>query len=192
MIFTSFLLFRGIAKGRVITDLFDDLADFYVAAIGFDYTAMKDVLARSGTSDAGTAHIKGSDTTSANGHLTDAELVELPFAKGQRLAPSAASAAVRMNDAYKNAFGSNIVVTDSYRSYDEQVSTRAAKGAFAARPGTSRHGLGIALDLGGGIDHWSSAQRKWMVKNAPGFGWTSPAWAQQGQDTPEPWHWEFG
>jgi LAS superfamily LD-carboxypeptidase LdcB len=35
----------------------------------------------------------------------------------------------------------------TYRSYEDQVAMTEAFGALAARPGTSSHGLGTALDV---------------------------------------------
>jgi LAS superfamily LD-carboxypeptidase LdcB len=83
------------------------------------------------------------------------------------------------------------VLTDSYRDYASQVSVRARKPALAARPGTSQHGWGLAVDLAGGVEaadeHWA-----WLRDNAPAYGWDNPEWAREGGDGPyEPWHWEY-
>ena len=59
-------------------------------------------------------------------------------------------------------------------------------------PGTSNHGWGLAVDLCGGIQSFTSPQHDWMSKYAGRFGWRQPAWAQQGGSKPAPWHWEFG
>ena len=75
-------------------------------------------------------------------------------------------------------------VTDSYRSYDVQVDVVRRKGLYSqgglgAKPGTSQHGWGMAVDL----DLDASAQA-WMRTNAARFGFV--------EDTPrEPWHWAF-
>jgi hypothetical protein len=199
MILTSFLLVRGLTKGRQITDLFDDLADFYTGMIVLDNAKMREVLARTSTVSDGHIKVEGASASAAsgpvdnsrNGRLNANELQALTFARGHRLVPAAANAAERMNTAYKAAGYGNIAVTDSYRDYAGQVAVRASKGNFAAKPGTSKHGLGRALDLGGGVNNWGTPQRQWMVANAPAFGWRSPDWAQQGHATPEPWHWEF-
>ena len=49
----------------------------------------------------------------------------------------------------KPQFGQNIGITDGYRSYDEQVQCRLEKGSLCANPGTSNHGWGKAVDIGG-------------------------------------------
>jgi len=82
------------------------------------------------------------------------------------------------------ADGVAIGVTDSYRSYDVQVDVVRRKGLYSegglgAKPGTSQHGWGMAVDL----DLNASAQA-WMRTNAARFGFV--------EDTPrEPWHWAF-
>ena len=68
----------------------------------------------------------------------------------------------------------------------------ATKPNLAARPGTSNHGWGTALDLCGGIQDFGTAEHEWMFLNAPLYGWFHPAWAQRGGSRPEPWHFEFG
>jgi LAS superfamily LD-carboxypeptidase LdcB len=87
---------------------------------------------------------------------------------------------------------SKLCITDSYRSYALQATTYASKPGLSAVPGTSNHGWALAVDLCGGIERFGSAQHKWMVENAPKFGWKQPSWARQGGGREEAWHWEFG
>jgi zinc D-Ala-D-Ala carboxypeptidase len=83
------------------------------------------------------------------------------------------------------ADGISIRITDSYRSYDEQVDLAERKGLYkngglAAVPGTSPHGWGMAVDA----DVRDAATLQWLKVNGPRFGWV--------ETTPrEPWHWEF-
>lgn len=127
----------------------------------------------------------------SNGAVDVAAMQTISWAPSQMLRPDAAAALEAMNKAYSAVFKVDITITDSYRDYATQVTTKAEKGHMAATPGTSNHGWGLAVDLGGGINQWSTLQRIWMVANAPGFGWESPAWAQPGRGEEEPWHWEF-
>lgn len=82
------------------------------------------------------------------------------------------------------ADGITIGITDSYRSYEGQVSVAKRKGLYsqgglAAKPGTSNHGWGTALDL-----RLDSAAQAWMRSNAYRFGYV--------EDVPrEPWHWHY-
>ncbi|WP_369056107.1 M15 family metallopeptidase [Kineococcus terrestris] len=75
-------------------------------------------------------------------------------------------------------------VTDSYRSYDQQVDLARRKGLYsqgglAARPGTSEHGWGLSLDL-----DLDGRALTWMRANAARFGFT--------ENVPrESWHWTF-
>ncbi len=96
-----------------------------------------------------------------------------------------------MSKAYAAQSGVPLCVTDSYRSLPEQISIKGTRGRFAATPGTSRHGLGRALDLCGGVQDFSSPAHRWMLENGPLFGWFHPSWASAGGSLPEPWHFEY-
>ncbi|GAB3158983.1 hypothetical protein GCM10027059_04580 [Myceligenerans halotolerans] len=128
----------------------------------------------------------------ANGKIPSKLLCDLSFARGHELRCDAAVAIEDLNGAFKAAFGRNLTVNDSYRSYADQVTVAATMGALAAPPGTSNHGLGQAIDLGGGISTFGSAEYRWMSANAGKFGWIHPAWAEPGGSKPEAWHWEYG
>ena len=117
-----------------------------------------------------------------NGRLPDEALT--PIGVGShRLAAPAASAFTKLSAAAE-ADGVTIGVTDSYRSYDAQVDVANRKGLYsqgglAAKPGTSDHGLGLALDL-----DLDTNALSWMRANAGRFGFV--------EDTPrESWHWKF-
>ena len=125
-----------------------------------------------------------------NGRIPAGQLVPLS-ASGQQLRADAAASFEELSRAYADYFGTPLAVTDSYRSYEAQVSVRAAKPLLAAVPGTSNHGWGVALDLGGGVQRFGSSQHRWMELNAAAYGWFLPDWAQQDGSKPEPWHWEF-
>lgn len=55
----------------------------------------------------------------------------------------------------------------------------------------NNHGWGGALDLGGGVNRFGTAQHEWMRANADRFGWGHPSWAQQSGSRPKAWHWEY-
>jgi LAS superfamily LD-carboxypeptidase LdcB len=82
-------------------------------------------------------------------------------------------------------------VTSTYRSFSQQVATRARFGAQAAPAGQSNHGLGLAVDFQGGIQSFGTRQFNWMRQHAHEFGWEHPSWARWGGANPEAWHWEF-
>jgi len=127
-----------------------------------------------------------------NGRLPIDALCPLWGTAGHHLRADAAFAFNRMSQRYDAVFGQPICVTDSYRTYEQQVELYARKPNLAARPGTSNHGWGTAVDLCGGIESFGTAQHDWLVQNAPLFGWFHPSWAEPGGSRPEPWHFEYG
>jgi len=128
----------------------------------------------------------------ANGEIPLPALCPLWGARGELLRADAAFAFNRLSVGYAQQFGRPICVTDSYRTYTEQVRIFAASPNLAAVPGTSNHGWGTAVDLCGGIESFATGSHEWMLLHAPGFGWFHPAWAEPSGTKPEPWHWEFG
>ena len=130
-------------------------------------------------------------STYPNGLFPPSALCPLWGAAGERLAPGAAAAFNALSKAYASQAGVPLCVTDSYRSLGEQISVKASHGRFSATPGTSRHGLGRALDLCGGVQDFSSPAHRWMKQNGPLYGWFHPSWAAAGGSLPEPWHFEY-
>lgn len=119
---------------------------------------------------------------SGNGRLPDSALVSIGVGD-HRLTPAAAEAFKRLFAAAQ-ADGVTFGVSDSYRSYAAQVSVARRKGIYgrggwAAVPGTSNHGWGVAVDLA-----LSGPALSWMRRNARQFGYfeTVPR---------ESWHWEY-
>ena len=83
------------------------------------------------------------------------------------------------------ADGIEMRITDSYRSYEQQVDLARRKGlyrdgGFAATPGKSNHGWGLAVDA----DVTDPRTLDWIRTNGPRFGWVEAV-------PREPWHWEF-
>jgi hypothetical protein len=128
----------------------------------------------------------------ANGFLPDSALCPLWQAGGHRLGWRAAAAFNQMSKYHAASTGSPLCVTDSYRTYGEQVSLYQRKPELAATPGTSEHGWGQAVDFCGGVERYGSGAYGWMQSNAARFGFFHPSWAEPGGGRPEPWHWEFG
>ena len=60
---------------------------------------------------------------------------------------------------------------------------------LAAVPGRSNHGLGLAVDLCGGVERFRSPEFNWMEQNGKKYGWIHPDWAYSSPF--EPWHWEY-
>jgi cell wall-associated NlpC family hydrolase len=97
---------------------------------------------------------------------------------GHALRCDAAASFRALNSAYTAAFGRPVCVTDSYRTFAEQVRLYGVKPA-------------LAVDLCGGLQSFASPQYAWLAAHAPAFGWSNPPWARPGQGREEPWHWEF-
>lgn len=121
-----------------------------------------------------------------SGMLNDSELKSI--GKGHRLRADAADAWLALMEKARSE-GVQIRITDSYRSYEAQVDVYRRKPNLAAKPGTSNHGWGLALDLD--VGGFSGRVYKWLAKNGPDFGWVNPDWAHDGKGKEEPWHWEF-
>ncbi|MEU7004450.1 D-alanyl-D-alanine carboxypeptidase family protein [Nonomuraea sp. NPDC046570] len=109
--------------------------------------------------------------------------------RGHLLRADSAIAFVSLSEAYKKAFGRPICVTDAYRTLAEQQSVYYTRRGFAAVPGRSNHGLGLAVDLCGGVQNSGSPQFRWMETNGKKYGWFHPDWAYSNPF--EPWHWEY-
>ena len=120
-----------------------------------------------------------------NGFLPPEVLCPLSVGGGHRLRADAAKALNRLMRDHE------LCVTDSYRSYGAQVDVFARKPDLAAVPGTSNHGLGVAVDLCGGVERFGTQAHRWMKAHAAEYGWVHPAWAEPGGSRPEPWHWEY-
>ncbi|XRQ05284.1 M15 family metallopeptidase [Actinomadura welshii] len=124
-----------------------------------------------------------------NGRIPTDELCDLP-GEGEHLRADAALAFYELNEAYHERFGDEVCVRSSYRSYEKQAELyESMPSGMAARPGNSKHGNGIALDLCGGVEDGDSPQFRWMEDNAEKYGWIHPDWAYS--NPYEPWHWEF-
>lgn len=126
-----------------------------------------------------------------NGLIPPAALCPLSV-PGHMLRADAAAAYERLAAAYRQAFGRSLCLSDSYRSYAEQVRLFREKPSLAAVPGTSNHGWGLAVDFCGGMQSFGTPDQAWMRANAGSYGWYHPSWAEPGGSRPEPWHWEYG
>ena len=99
----------------------------------------------------------------------------------------------KLAKAYKQKFGKKLPINGGFRCYSGgqycQVELKRKKGKYAATPGTSKHGWGVAFDWDAG--GFESARYKWMKTNGPKYGWENPAWACDGKKIDEAWHFEF-
>ena len=99
---------------------------------------------------------------------------------------------------FKKKFPNKTLSAWGYRTYARQITTKEKKPNLAARPGTSIHGWGQAVDIHYFIDgdpkaqslSFSGEEYKWLDSKAFAFGWVNPSWARQGKKREEAWHWE--
>ncbi|MEU4386991.1 M15 family metallopeptidase [Promicromonospora sp. NPDC023805] len=127
----------------------------------------------------------------ANGRIPAAVLCDLEFAPGHMLRCDAAERLTALSKKFERKFGYPIPITDSYRTYVEQISLAGSKPHLAAVPGTSNHGWGLAVDLSDPISGGASPEYTWLRIHGPDYGWDNPSWARLGGTKPEPWHFEF-
>ncbi len=123
-----------------------------------------------------------------NGLLPKAFLCPLP-GKGHQLRADAAISFAALNEAYRRQFGKPMCVTSSYRSLGAQQTVYYQRPGLAAIPGKSNLGLGLAVDLCGGVETFRSAQFNWLEANSKRYGFIHPDWAYSSPF--EPWHWEY-
>lgn len=108
------------------------------------------------------------------------------------LIPGAAKGLAGLNAAFRKQFGYDIPINRGRRTYEQQARLyalyKAGKGNLAARPGTSKHESGRAIDFGGALQNSRSREHRWLQQNAGAFGfkWTGKNFKQF-----EPWHWEY-
>jgi LAS superfamily LD-carboxypeptidase LdcB len=131
---------------------------------------------------------KISVTKVAREHLTDPSIFSAsPTAKDNSIAVPTACAFNKMFVAARTA-GVRLTISSAFRTLERQryfwncyQTKRCNNGNLAARPGSSNHGRGVALDLNASSK--SSAQYRWLASNGQRFGFirTVPT---------EAWHWE--
>lgn len=86
-----------------------------------------------------------------------------------------------------------------YRTYERQITIKQEKPNLAAKPGTSNHGWGMAIDMHFYVDgesnyrklRYNQPEYQWLRSNSSKYGWFNPPWASQGGKKEEPWHWEW-
>ncbi len=124
------------------------------------------------------------------GRVPDSALAAIPWSPSDRVRADVLDGLVALDAAYVERFGVHLTINSSYRTYEEQAGLYDPSSPIAAPPGCSNHGLGFAVDLGGGVQAFGTPQYEWLKQNAEAFGWTHPDFAEPDGRVPEPWHWE--
>lgn len=142
------------------------------------------------TTPAGTCPEPDQVWSAENGHLSSSELAQIPFASGHYVRADVVGGLAELNEAFAAEFGVNMTINSSYRTYVEQETLYDPSSKTAAPPGCSNHGTGLAIDIGGGVQAFGSAQYEWLKANAEAYGWVHPPFAEPSGRNPEPWHWQ--
>lgn len=139
------------------------------------------------------------DGDGSNGNMPMSAMCRIPWGTdqlgyAQYLRCDAAEALTELEAAFRATFGESIAMDLTYRSYEDQVAMKAALGPIAAKPGTSSHGLGTALDVQEWPDLYGfgTPRYEWLVANGPTYGWYAPARVRADAAYPEYWHFEYG
>ncbi|CAF1334025.1 unnamed protein product [Rotaria sordida] len=122
----------------------------------------------------------------------------LPTVSDNTMTTSTACAFDKMATAAKQA-GVTITIASGFRTIARQEyfwycyqTNKCNSGNIAAEPGTSKHGIGVALDLNTDCGDQTGATPKcdksevyqWLKNNGHKYGFTRTV-------QPEPWHWEY-
>ncbi len=125
-----------------------------------------------------------------SGLLEDSELAKIPWAPDFEVRADVLDGLIALDEAYMAEFGEHLTINSAYRSYASQEELYDPSSPIAAPPGCSNHGLGLAVDIGGGVETFDTTQYNWLKANAGTHGWIHPAFAEPDGRVPEPWHWE--
>ena len=129
-----------------------------------------------------------------NGKIDQRALVAMPWDTEKTLIAAPAAASLnKLNAAFKKEFGKNLSIDLAYRTRATQDFYWVDLGPYiAARPGTSNHGWGTAVDFPETYDYsFRGKYYKWLKKNSHKFGWVHRKNLEEGSPYAEAWHFEF-
>lgn len=99
----------------------------------------------------------------------------------------------RLNAAFKKKFGENLEIDLAYRTRSTQDAYWIELGQFiAAKPGTSNHGWGTAVDFPETYNYsFRGKYFKWLKANSKNYNWTHRKILEEGSPYAEAWHFEY-
>lgn len=139
-----------------------------------------------------------------NGEISDKFLEKLTF-NNLKFEKHAARQLNKLNAEFFKVFNINIAMNGGYRLFSTQndifdwdlylssgKSTKLGSNGktSAAKPGTSKHGWGLAFDTKGFGDV-GNKYFDWLNANGPKYNWVNPSWAKGSGPGHEPWHFEY-
>ena len=129
-----------------------------------------------------------------NGKVPERMLVAIGWDKEKTLiAAPAVKDLNRLNAAFKKKFGHNLDIDLAYRTRATQDAYWVELGPYvAARPGTSNHGWGTAIDVPETYDYsFRGKYHKWLKANSKKFNWVHRKILEEGSPYAEAWHFDY-
>lgn len=129
-----------------------------------------------------------------NGKIDQRALSTVPWDEEKTLvAAPAVTSLTRLNTAFKKKFGKDLTIDLSYRTRSTQDFYWKDLGPYiAARPGTSNHGWGTAIDFPETYDYsFRGKYYKWLKQNSSKHGWVHRKILEEGSPYAEAWHFEY-
>lgn len=129
-----------------------------------------------------------------NGAVPEKMLVSIPWDPEKTLiAAPALNDLNRLNAAFKKKFGRNLQIDLAYRTRSTQDAYWIELGQFiAAKPGTSNHGWGTAIDFPETHDYsFRGKYYRWLKANSKNYNWTHRKNLEEGSPYAEAWHFEY-
>lgn len=129
-----------------------------------------------------------------NGKVPASMLVAIPWDREKTLIAAPALADLtRLNTAFKKKFGTSLTIDLAYRTRATQDYYWTDLGPLiAARPGTSNHGWGTAIDLPETHDYsFRGKYYKWLKLNSKKYNWVHRSYLEEGSKYAEAWHFEY-
>nr|WP_256449109.1 SH3 domain-containing protein [Paeniglutamicibacter quisquiliarum] len=129
-----------------------------------------------------------------NGKIPERMLVAISWDKEKTLiAAPALKDLNRLNTAFKKKFGHNLDIDLAYRTRATQEAYWEELGPYvAARPGTSNHGWGTAIDVPETYGYsFRGKYYKWLKANSKKYNWVHRKILEEGSPYAEAWHFEY-
>lgn len=175
---------------------------YYVRTQGMDGWMKATDLMRKNTAPTSNSkgYTRGGVMKQSNGKIPASMLVAIPWDTEKTLiAAPALKDLTRLNTAFKKKFGKNLDIDLAYRTLDTQKYYYNELGPYiAAKPGTSNHGWGLAIDVPESYNYsFRGKYYKWLKANSKKYNWVHRTnleeFRSNGTRNPyaEAWHFEY-
>ncbi|WP_159612929.1 SH3 domain-containing protein [Glutamicibacter sp. JC586] len=175
---------------------------YFVRTQGMDGWMKASQLGRKSTATTSNSrgYTRASVMKQKNGKIPASMLVAISRDKEKTLiAAPAAKDLSRLNTAFKKKFGKNLDIDLAYRTLETQQYYYKELGPYiAAKPGTSNHGWGLAIDVPESYDYsFRGKYYKWLKANSKKYNWIHRSNLEEfranGTRNPyaEAWHFEY-